>query len=195
MDKLQKKYQILLDRLNDADFRSNNGLGNEVGIHIFTYNPCLEIEMKEIISQITKSDSTHKDTCKYRIREFNLYDMVLDFLDEEEILTKDGSIDRLRRVEERRGQDRVLANIKRLASPDRVAQAIADNTFEKDDIIFLTGVGEAYPFIRLHNVLNNIQKYVTTPIVAFYPGDFTGATFDLFGQISDGNYYRAFELV
>ena len=195
MDNLQKKYQILLDRLNDSDFRANNGLGNEVGIHIFTYNPRLELEMKEIVGQIIKSDSSYKDSAQYRIKEFNLYDMILDFLDEEEILSKDGTVDRLKRVEDRRGQDRVLANIQRLASPDRIAQAIADNEFEKDDVIFLTGIGEAYPFIRLHTVLNNIQKYVTTPIVAFYPGDFTGATFELFGQISDGNYYRAFELV
>ena len=29
------------------------------------------------------------------------------------------------------------------------------------DIVFLTGIGEVFPYIRSHNVLNNLQSVVT----------------------------------
>ena len=39
------------------------------------------------------------------------------------------------------------------------------------DIFFLTGIGEVFPFIRSHNVLNNLQSVVTgKPMLMFFPG-------------------------
>jgi hypothetical protein len=69
------------------------------------------------------------------------------------------------------------------------------------DVIFLSGVGEVYPYIRSHNVLNNLQSIAKEkPTVLFFPGSYThahatGASLDLFGRLHDDKYYRAFNIL
>ncbi|MCB1218920.1 DUF1788 domain-containing protein, partial [bacterium] len=68
------------------------------------------------------------------------------------------------------------------------------------DVLFLSGVGEVYPYIRSHNVLNNLQSTAKEkPTVMFFPGKYThslatGASLDLFGILHDDKYYRAFDI-
>ena len=63
-------------------------------------------------------------------------------------------------------------------------------------MLLITGVGEAYPFVRLHTLLESLQPLVSdVPIVASYPGRFDGKTLSLFGKLPAENYYRAFDLV
>ena len=65
------------------------------------------------------------------------------------------------------------------------------------DIFFLTGIGEVFPYIRSHNVLNNLQSVVTgKPMLMFFPGryeqsDTLGSSLVLFGRLKDDQYYRA----
>jgi hypothetical protein len=72
---------------------------------------------------------------------------------------------------------------------------------ERDfDVLFLTGVGEVYPFIRSHTVLNNLQRVAKDrPTVLFFPGEYSyspeeGASLDLFGRLRGDRYYRAFNI-
>jgi hypothetical protein len=68
------------------------------------------------------------------------------------------------------------------------------------DVLFLSGVGEVYPYIRSHNVLNNLQSVAKQrPTLMFFPGAYTqsletGASLDLFGRLNDDKYYRAFNI-
>ena len=62
-------------------------------------------------------------------------------------------------------------------------------------VYFLTGIGLVFPYIRSHNVLNNLQNIAKeAPTVAFFPGDYNGHTLNLFGLLKDDNYYRAFNI-
>ena len=71
---------------------------------------------------------------------------------------------------------------------------LADGDF---DIVFLTGIGEVFPYIRSHNVLNNLQSVVVgRPMLMFFPGryeqsDTLGSSLVLFGRLKDDQYYRA----
>ena len=68
------------------------------------------------------------------------------------------------------------------------------------DVMFISGVGEVFPYIRSHNVLNNLQSTAKEkPTVMFFPGDYNyslekGASLELFGLLHDDNYYRAFHI-
>ena len=68
-------------------------------------------------------------------------------------------------------------------------------------VLFLSGVGEVFPYIRSHNVLNNLQSTAKEkPTVMFFPGRYThslatGASLDLFGMLHDDKYYRAFNIL
>jgi hypothetical protein len=67
-------------------------------------------------------------------------------------------------------------------------------------VLFLSGVGEVFPYIRSHNVLNNLQSTAKEkPTVLFFPGSYTftqisGSSLDLFGRLRDDRYYRAFNI-
>jgi hypothetical protein len=67
-------------------------------------------------------------------------------------------------------------------------------------VLFLTGVGEIFPMIRSHNILNNLQKEAKDqPTVMFFPGQYihspdVGASLVLFGRLRGDKYYRAFNI-
>ena len=68
------------------------------------------------------------------------------------------------------------------------------------DILFLTGVGEVFPYLRSHTILNNLQSVATEkPTVLFFPGEYRhtieeGSSLELFGLLRDDKYYRAFNI-
>lgn len=60
---------------------------------------------------------------------------------------------------------------------------------------FITGVGSVYPFIRSHGILNNIDELTNScNLIMFFPGDYNNLQLNLFGKISDENYYRGHNL-
>ena len=63
------------------------------------------------------------------------------------------------------------------------------------DVILLTGVGEVFPLLRVHNLLNDMfADFETVPVVVMYPGSFDGYQLKLFNRESASNYYRAFDI-
>lgn len=68
------------------------------------------------------------------------------------------------------------------------------------EIVIFSGIGEAYPFVRIHSLLEAIPTKVKTkkPIVVFYPGSYDHSTgnscFRLFGKLDPVNYYRAYNI-
>ena len=62
-------------------------------------------------------------------------------------------------------------------------------------VYFLTGIGMVFPYIRSHNILNNLQNIAKeSPTLTFFPGNYNGHTLNLFGLLKDDNYYRAFNI-
>ena len=79
-----------------------------------------------------------------------------------------------------------------------LAPLIAEKLADGDcDIVFLTGIGEVFPYIRSHNVLNNLQSVVSgKPMLMFFPGRYEqsetlGSALVLFSRLKDDQYYRA----
>ena len=84
----------------------------------------------------------------------------------------------------------------------RSAQPSGENRVVEADIAALESEGvEVYPYIRSHNVLNNLQSTAKDkPTVMFFPGRYThalatGASLELFGMLHDDKYYRAFNIL
>ncbi len=70
---------------------------------------------------------------------------------------------------------------------------IIDNS--KAKVYFITGVGQVFPFLRSHNILNNLQNIAkSAPTLMFFPGKYNGQSLELFGLLKDDNYYRAFNI-
>jgi len=125
------------------------------------------------------------------VLELNLYDISIQILEEK------GGIERMFRVEKAKSKTKFLRalqsslNIHDVLIPKMEEMINASNS----KVYFLTGVGAVYPFIRSHNVLNNLQVIVKdAPMVAFFSGKYDGHSLNLFGLMKDDNYYRAFNI-
>lgn len=66
---------------------------------------------------------------------------------------------------------------------------------KRGDVLMLTGVGDVFPFMRVHSLLEALQPYFSDiPILVMYPGEFDGHYLKLFGRLTPNDYYRAFNI-
>lgn len=177
--------------IKKPSFRENKGLGNEVGYYIFDYPAEQELLVRERIAYMKRKNEQSTD--EYRIVEFDLYNIIID------ILQQKGYLEKCFEFEKKRGFDRItkaVGNMLRITAKDSmIVSHIEKNTPEKS-IVFLTGIGKCYPILRAHMVLNNLHQVIDhVPVVLFYPGKYDGQELMLFSEIKDDNYYRAFQLV
>lgn len=189
----ERRCKSLVAKLNDADFLANKGLGNEAGIFTFCYDPTLELAARDFFRRIVDDSLNGKygsDGVRANVVERNLYDVLLSIAESKRVL------DRLPGQEEKRGSEGLLKQVQRIASPEAYVEAIDWSPHAPGDVLLITGVGEAFPFVRVHNVLNNMQSaFRDVPVVVAYPGTFDGGSLSLYGKLNDGNYYRAFDLI
>lgn len=172
-------------------FRKSFGRANEVNYWIFDYPPEKELEVRERIAYLKKKNKNGADD--FELVVFDLYDMILDFLEEKNFLEKCFNF------EKKSGLERIIkavSNSMKFNDDDSIiVQHIKDNTPD-NAVVFLTGIGKCYPILRSHKVLNNLhQAFVKAPVVMFFPGTYNEQELILFNEIKDDNYYRAFKLV
>lgn len=175
------------NRITNKQFLNNEGLANELGFYVFDYDAKDELIVREYVESLKKKLSSEEGIT---IIEFDLYDILIQYLKEEEVL------DRVFALEKRKGKEKLEKSIEKMASPEMYIEYMSKIPHNKGDIIFITGVGKVYPYVRAHMIFNNIQhKYEDVPVIMFYPGSYTGKDFTLFNRLEETNYYRAFRLL
>ena len=191
MFSFEERLQKIEEKIRDKEFRKNKGLGNEVGYYIFDYSPKMELVVRNHIEFLKKR--INSSDYKFKIVEFDLYEIVISILENKNYLEK------CFEFEKKKGKEymfEAIIKLLRMTSNDNlIVNYIMENTPD-NSVVFITGVGKCYPFVRSHNVLNNLNQVLDkVPVVMFYPGEYTGLELNLFGTIKDDNYYRAFRLV
>lgn len=185
MDDIRQRLDKIPGRFANENFLSNKGLGNEVGIYVFCYAPADEMMVRDYMQQLKRPGEN-----RFRIVEKDLYSVFLEICEEKRVLTS------VPKMENQRGGQYLLKELQKIATPAAFAEKIRFKPEVPHDIVVLTGVGKVYPFMRTHNLLENLQHiFPKNPVVVMYPGTFDGQTLGLFGKFSDGNYYRAFNLI
>ena len=102
-------------------------------------------------------------------------------------------MDKCIRFEKEKGREylyNAISKLLRLTTDNNlIVNRIMENTPE-NSVVFLTGIGKVYPFVRAHNVLNNLhQVFDKVPVIMFYPGNWNGQSLSLFGTISDSRSF------
>lgn len=186
---LTKQEEHLFAVLSGKRFLQMEGLSNEVPFFIYPYAPEDALE----VAKSKKRIKNRLGNAGIRVREVNLYDLSV------EILKERGVWERVLAVEPDNDKDDFGEMLQGMLDPQiHIAPAIRAKIEDGDfDIFFLTGIGEVFPYIRSHNVLNNLQSVVTgKPMLMFFPGryeqsDTLGSSLVLFGRLKDDQYYRA----
>ncbi|UWG96531.1 DUF1788 domain-containing protein [Dehalobacter sp. DCM] len=185
MADIKQKLDRIKGRISDANFLANKGLSNEVGIHVFKYEPQHELIVRNYIERLVNTPSDD-----YRVLERDMYKIMLEILEEKRVL---GTVPSL---EEKKGKEYLLAQLQKIATQEAFLTKMKYQPHKRGDVLFLTGIGKVYPFMRSHKMLDSMQQvFSDIPIVMFYPGEFNGQSLSLFDKFHDGNYYRAFNLL
>ncbi len=213
------RCEVLRERLGNEGFLANKGLGNEVGFYLFCYDPALELHVRAFTGKLASDAASGALGCN--VTEYNLYDVFLGLCERSCILDMIPAMEERRGLEclemqltraisvddfvdaiaEAAACGRSIATRATSAAGAPVSTAPATsavNLNESPSAVLLTGVGEVYPVLRLHGLFETLQQrgcFQNIPVVAFYPGVYTGQSLSLFGHMADGNYYRAFDLL
>lgn len=189
---IQDRFQHLFAVISGQRFLKKQGLGNEVPFFICPFKPEEFVETKRLQRQLVN----RLEQAGVRVLDINLYDLSI------EILKERGIWDQIVELEESVSKERLKELLQGVLDPEtHLIPAIANKLVSTDfEVLFLSGVGEVFPYIRSHNVLNNLQSTAKEkPTVMFFPGAYThslesGASLDLFGRLHDDKYYRAFNI-
>lgn len=192
---LQERLNRILPRITSEDFLRNKGLGNEIGFHIFDYPAAHEDLVRDFVCTAIEP-ALAKPPHSLRCHNINLFELVLDLLHERKLY------DKVLEMQRNKGNNAALPGLRSVLKEDKLARYLADRIDIKSlDLLLLTGVGAAYPMVRVHTLLNGLHAVMQdTPLVVFYPGRYDGTALRLFGQSSERNdvnapYYRAFQLL
>ena len=187
-----QRYEHLLRVVRSERFLKMQGLGNEVPFFICPYPPQDAVAMEKHIRQLARRLAQEG----IAVIEIDLYDLCMTLLRER------GIWERVFEAETTADKEAFKELLQGVLDPEEhlipaIAQILDQ---QRCDVLFITGVGEIYPYIRSHNVLNNLQSTATDhPTLMFFPGKYThsleaGASLDLFGLLHDDKYYRAFNI-
>lgn len=188
MSEIGTRLDALRAMFGDEGFLQNKGLSNEVGLYIFAYPPEEEMAVRAFVREIRAEYAGEQDKCRVII--YDLYEILLDICRERRIL------DRIGQMEKQRGQEFMRQQTQRIAPPQAYVDKMKYEPHRAGDVVIIGGVGRVYPYMRSHNVLNNLQHvFDDVPVVLLYPGEYSGQSLTLFGEFEDDNYYRAFNIV
>lgn len=204
---LANRFEHLIKVIGSERFLQMRGLNNDLPFYICEFRASEAFEMQRLQRQLISSLANLSVPCMggrgVRVLDINLYDLSIELLQAREG-SGDGSRlwDELLAVEADFEKDNLLELLQNvLGIEDYLIPAIGERLQRADfDVLFLSGIGEVFPYIRSHNVLNNLQSTAKDkPTVLFFPGEYRhsleqGASLELFGLLHDDKYYRAFNI-
>ena len=178
------RLHALETALRDPALLSGRGLGNEIGFYIFDYPAEQEPSVRAFLPRL-------RERLGLRVLELNLYTLLL------EVIEGRGLLDKSLALERSKGSPALFHALKGVVRPESLIERMELYLEQQDwQQVWLTGIGAAWPLVRSHTVLNNLHAHFDqVPLVAFFPGEYTGQELRLFGTFRDDHYYRAFRLL
>jgi hypothetical protein len=185
MSDIKARLDYLKEEIQKEDFLEGKGLSNEVNTRIFCYEPQDEMIVRHFVGQMITDQSL---VC--HLVERNLYQTFLEICDEKKITKTAPS------MEEKKGKDYLIQQIQRFANNKSFVAKMQYELHEPGDVLLITGVGEVYPFMRIHSLLEALHTaFSDIPILVMYPGKYDGRFVRLFDKLDPNPYYRAFNIV
>ena len=191
MKTLDEKLREIEKVISDENFRKNKGLSNEVGYYIFDYPAEEELKVRNYLENLKRRNTENPQG--YELKIYDVYDIMLDLIEEE------GLLEDCIEMEENEGLDYLISavnDILRIDYDDNCFNTYIEENTPDNSVVFITGVGKIFPFVRSHGILNKLHLiFDRAPVVLFYPGKYDGQSLMLFSEFKDDNYYRAFPLI
>ncbi|MCK5082387.1 MAG: DUF1788 domain-containing protein [Candidatus Omnitrophica bacterium] len=185
----EERLNAILHEITEEKFLNKKGLGNEIPFHVFDYPPDFELKMREHIDFMINRIASHHQNIK--LIHIKLFDLMIEHMLER------GNLDKAFELESEKGATALWKAISASVKPERFVKVIDEkHELKNANLIFVSGVGTIWPWVRAHSLLNNLQSITSdVSVVMFYPGKYNGQSFRLFDRLDGDNYYRAFRLI
>ena len=186
-DKLIENFKSIFEVTSSKEFLNMEGLSGEVPFWIAPYDiqfqDAAEEELEHLLSRLNNQG--------IKVLVLDLFEISI------QIIESNIGLEKIFLVEKKKNKNKFKKALQStLNLQERFIPYIEQKVMESNtQILMLKGVGSVYPFIRSHNVLNNLQSAITEiPTLMFFPGEYNGKALSLFGDFKDDNYYRAFNI-
>lgn len=186
-EKLIENFKSIFDVTSSKEFLNMEGLSGEVPFWIAPYDIQLQdaadVELEHLINNLTNRG--------IEVLLLDLFEISVHIID------SNIGLDKIFQVEKKKNKDKFKKALQSILNlQERFIPYIEERVKQSNaKVLMLKGVGSVYPFIRSHNVLNNLQSAITEiPTLMFFPGEYNGKALSLFGDFKDDNYYRAFNI-
>lgn len=204
---LAARFEHLVSVMSGQRFLEMRGLNNDLPFYICEFKAGEAFEIQRMQRQLINTLAGLRVDCLQgrgvTVLEINLYDLTIELLKAREGSEPGMSVwDQVQRDEQGYEKEALLELLQGVLDiKEHLIPAIGERIAQADyDVLFLSGIGEVFPYIRSHNVLNNLQSTAKdNPTVLFFPGEYRhsleqGASLELFGLLHDDKYYRAFNI-
>lgn len=186
-ENIPQTFDFLFKVLSNQKFLNKDGLGGEIHFFIQSFQVAQQNEVDVQIPSLIK----RLNAANINVLEINLYHLCIEILEQENLLSQ------IIKLESGMQKNRLIRFlVGKLNIDTKIIPEIRkrmENIPSK--IVFITGVGAAFPVIRSHTILNNLQSLVDQiPLVMFFPGTYNNQSLTLFDRLKDDNYYRAHNL-
>ncbi len=187
MKNLQHRLDQVIDRIDNPSLLKNEGLGNEIGFWIFDYPAKFELMVRDHIKHISEKLQRRG----HQFIHINIFQSLVELLESRKLF------DRACQREQQVGLEALKRSLSGPLSQDKLASYIGERyPVAEQDFVIISGLGNAWPLVRGHELLSALQAVMgSTPLILFYPGEYSGRDLHPFGLIESKNYYRAFKLV
>ena len=199
LDSLRDTFDCAFRVLTSERFKKMEGLGNEVPFFVLRYKPEWEPTVDEELARLRRSLREER----YSLTYIDVFALAVG------IWKGSPFFDQMLAMEAQLDLDVFQAGLRGVIDVEGVLAPAIKKAVDEDetggegnvDAVLLSGVHHLFPLVRTHLLLNCLQPLLgRVPLVVTFPGSYhqspsTHSALVLFDQISQDNYYRAFDLV
>lgn len=191
---MKKEIDKIFQLLSEEGFKDPGTGKLFFPVYIYTYDPKDEYEMRELITQLDSKLRRPSNSLQSMV--INVYDELLEYLktqgfDDGNNLEEAISLEKESVEEANNYLTDTAENEFTLYMGQKIEKYFDENTSDKVYLL-IHGFGSIYPWLRASHFLKRTEENVKNfKAIVFFPGEFTGETYSLFGKLHDDNIYRA----
>ena len=163
MKSLDERLAMIEEVIGEENFIKNKGLSNEVGYYVFDYPAKEELKVRDYLDNL--KDRNRKNQPGYELKIYDVYDIMIDLIEEE------GLYQACIEMEENEGLDYLISavnDILKIDYDDNYFNSYIEENTPDNSVVFITGVGKIFPFVRSHGILNKLHLvFDRAPVVLF----------------------------
>ena len=197
LESLWETFDCAYRVLTSERFKKMEGLGNEVPFFVLRYKPDWEPNVGEELDRLLRRLREER----YRLADVDVFALAVEIWKESPFFGQMLSMEEGLPPETFRDALSKVIDVEGVLAP-AIKRAVDEAGGEENvDAVLLSGVHHLFPLVRTHLLLNCLQPLLgRVPMVVTFPGSYhqspsTHSALVLFDQISQDNYYRAFDLV